>query len=928
MHEHLPPERLLARDERLREELQRVTRERDALAASKSQLDSLLEASPYIFYSAPFTAYGAISAVSPNITSILGYTPDEVVADPDFWRSRIHPDDPAPAVTAKRLPISGRHTAEYRFRHADGSWRVLRDAMTLSAGDGETATITGTITDITDDVALAPKPSAPCSQDAPCSAPRDAAGECHFALSLARLEDLLSSAPFILYCVLNTDGFPGLYVSPSITDILGYTVEEATGSTEFFLQHMHPDDLGVIDVEDVLQSLGHHMVEYRFRHADGTWRWIRDDMVLTTTADGEKRIVGLMMDITPQREAAVRMKRHDSFFKAIFDSSPSGILITNKDSFIIDANRKAAEIFGYTKGELLGKHPDDLTHPDDYAITREMIDSMDSVNASCTLEKRYIHKNGQPFWADVRVSAIYTASGTKEYAIVTINDVTERIHAQQRLRRTEEEKHTILSTISEIVIRHDLSHTVLWGNEAATRSLNLTQDDLASRKCYELWHNRTAPCEGCPVREAIDTGDPIAREMATPDGHVWFVTGYPVFDAQGAVIGAIEVARNITEQKFAAEALRRSESEKQLILSTITETVVHQTADRRIIWANSAAADAAGRELDDMVNNACHRIFTGRDTPCPGCPVERVLETGTTMRNEVTHADGSIWEVQYYALRTGEDEHGSILKVSREITENKRIEDNLRRARDLAQDASTMKTEFLANMSHELRSPLNGVLGMLDVLLDTELDYEQRDCVETALQAGEGLLTIINDILDFSKLQADMITLSHNEFNLRRTIRMVINTFAQQSKRQGLTIGYTVDDSIPKMIIGDEGRMRQILFNLVGNAVKFTKKGSVRVDVQMLRKATAPGSARLLFTVTDTGIGIPEDKLETIFDPFIQLNWGKSRKYEGTGLGLGIVRRLVSRMGGIITVDSCVNKGTTVDFWVNIALPQNTTPSL
>jgi signal transduction histidine kinase len=123
------------------------------------------------------------------------------------------------------------------------------------------------------------------------------------------------------------------------------------------------------------------------------------------------------------------------------------------------------------------------------------------------------------------------------------------------------------------------------------------------------------------------------------------------------------------------------------------------------------------------------------------------------------------------------------------------------------------------------------------------------------------------------------------------------------------------------MIIGDEGRMRQILFNLVGNAVKFTKKGSVRVDVQMLRKATAPGSARLLFTVTDTGIGIPDDKLETIFDPFIQLNWGKSRKYEGTGLGLGIVRRLVSRMGGIITVDSCVNKGTTVDFWVNIALP-------
>ncbi|NJB67921.1 PAS domain S-box-containing protein [Desulfobaculum xiamenense] len=613
-------------------------------------------------------------------------------------------------------------------------------------------------------------------------------------------DDLLSRSSVIIYTASPIPGFPLLSLSPNFSRVLGHPSDIARHTPNFWLSHVHPDDRRRIDFAQPVPPKG-RVHEYRFRHADGSWRWLRDECVPDADApDGQPRIAGIWIDITTQREATRKARVRSNLFKAIFDGSPSAIMIVDAANRIVDANGKACELFGYHRSELFGLTPDALTHPEDMETTRMVIAATDGGEPTRHVEKRYLRKDGTSFWADVRVNAIYDEYGCRELSVVTINDISQRI------------------------------------------------------------------------------------------GH--------------------------------ERALRRAEAEKRLILSTITETVVHQTPDFRIIWANAAAGRAAGMPSDMMVGRLCHEVFMHDDSPCPDCPMPRAASAGSCIRSEVCHADGSLWEVHSYPIPAADGSMGSLIKVSREITEARRMEDDLRRARDLAENANKMKTEFLANMSHELRSPLNGVLGMLDVLLDTQLDAEQKDCVETALQAGEGLLAIINDILDFSKLQADMITLSHNEFDLRRTMRMVANTFLQQSRRKGLSLSYELDESVPQHLVGDEGRIRQILFNLIGNAVKFTRKGHVRVNVHFLRKSTAPDTARLLFSVRDTGIGIPEDQIETIFDPFIQLNWGKSRKYEGTGLGLGIVKRLVSRMGGIITVESRVGVGTNVEFWINVGLPQ------
>lgn len=1034
MHEHLHSERLLSRIACLEDELEALKEKHCMLSREYDALSAFAVSSPHIHYSTTLSAEYPRLTVTPNVQAILGHTPQSIHADPQFWTDHVHPDDAEKVQIHATRQTPGSHSRTYRFRHADGSWVWLRDEMLVTRlTDGETL-ISGIITQLPhcpDSVESSRRKSVKAHPSLDSLAP--------LSRSLSNLDTLLADAHFIFFAADLSPEFHCTYVSPNITAILGYTQEETLGDPLFWNKRIYPGDTNTADIEDILFTLGHHNLEYRFKHADGSWRWIREALQLFHDEDGAPRVVGLWTDITSERQAGSRAKRQESFFKAIFETSPSAILIAGGDTRLIDCNAKACELFGYPEDKFIGMPPDELTHPDDFLVTNAIISALAEGQKSSQVVKRYLRSDGSSFWADARISAIFDNTGKQEFTVITINDITSRIEYEQALKDSESEKLTILSTLNELVARQDRNHRILWANAAAANSIGSTPEALVGKHCYSLWQEDNTPCPDCPVEKAFQSGNvessrmttpdgriwhveghplrdddgiitgaievtrditkqvesertlresekekntilstiselvarqdtehrilwtnaaaaksiskqpeelkgkycydlwqdgtvcpdcPVERalqsgkaesnRMVTPDGRTWSIVGYPLRDSNGEIDGAIEVTREITEQAEAERALIRAEAEKKLILSTITETVVHQTPDHRIIWANAAAAAAAGLSREEMTGQLCHKVFMNCDSQCSDCLLPRTLQTGSRARNEVTHADGTIWEVQSYPIRNDDGEISSIIKVSREITESKRIEQDLRRARDLAENADKMKTEFLANMSHELRSPLNGVLGMLDVLMDTELDADQQDCVETALQAGEGLLTIINDILDFSKLQADMITLSHDEFNLRRTIRMVFNTFQQQSKRKDLTLSYSVADDIPRLLVGDEGRVRQILFNLIGNAVKFTPTGSVRLGVDILRKPS--GAARLLFTITDTGIGIPEDEIESIFDPFIQLNWGKSRKYEGTGLGLGIVKRLVSRMGGIITVESVVEQGTTVEFWINVGL--------
>ena len=399
------------------------------------------------------------------------------------------------------------------------------------------------------------------------------------------------------------------------------------------------------------------------------------------------------------------------------------------------------------------------------------------------------------------------------------------------------------------------------------------------------------------------------------------------------IIGTVQ---DITARREAEVALRESQAEARklsLVASKTDNPVLIGSADGRIEWANEAFCRVMEYELEEVIGKNPAHFMVGPETNVRTVALIRgAMARGQGISTDVVNYSKSgrkyhlHLEVQPVRGAAGEVEN--FIAVETDITARVETEAQLRRAKIEADEASRSKSEFLASMSHEIRTPMNGVIGMTSLLMETTLSSDQREFVNTIRTSGEALLTIINDILDFSKIESGKMELERTPFELALCLEEALDLFALQASSKKLEITYHIQPDVPSWIIGDVTRLRQVVVNLVNNAVKFTLGGSVSVEVRLAlrspedlsdaQKLTEAPSSRIMleFTVQDTGIGIPSDRIDRLFKAFSQVDSSTTRKYGGTGLGLAICQRLCELMGGGIHVESAPGQGSSFIFTI------------
>jgi len=647
------------------------------------------------------------------------------------------------------------------------------------------------------------------------------------------------------------------------------------------------------------------------------------------------------------------MTNEKNKYLTIFESITDPVFLLDQENLIENLNHAASEMF-------FGISIPGATYYDKHK-TRESIpfiaDELAALDASGQMKvafEKQVPSSKGILQFQVKIEQMLDISEKFSGKVVILNDITQSKQAEEALRESEIRLRTIFDTSSAGIILVDTNGRIMQANQRMAELFACPLETIVGTPYPDFIHPDERQ-EGTNIMQAmmenrVDTVHTERHYLCKDGNDFWgYLNGRRMVGSNGEFTGLLGIISDITDRKRALEALRESEQRLTDIIDFLPDATFAVDRGGNVIAWNRAIEEMTGMLKAEMIGKGNHAY----SVPFYGEPRPILIDLVFKEKKEIEEkyyfisrkGDQLIAEAFIPLLNGGKgaflwiiasplyDSNGSIvgaIESIRDITRHKLSEEELKKTNlqleiatehakkmaATAEQANAAKSEFLANMSHEIRTPLNGVIGMTGMLLDTDLNAEQHEYAKIARISGEMLLSLINDILDFSKIEARRLELETLDFDLGSVLKDVVDLLALGAHEKEMEMVCLVESAVPSRLKGDPGRLRQILVNLASNAVKFTEKGEIVIRVSL--ESEDNKNATIRFSVSDTGIGIPEGRQNILFSPFTQVDSSTTRQYGGTGLGLVISKNLAELMGGKIGLESKEGKGST--FWFTAVL--------
>lgn len=592
------------------------------------------------------------------------------------------------------------------------------------------------------------------------------------------------------------------------------------------------------------------------------------------------------------------------------------VSITDADGILIYANDRFCEISQYKREELLGQnHRIVSSNLHSEAFFSAMWDTI-SRGKVWHGDIRNRAKDGRMYWTNATIVPFLDANKAPYQYISIRTDITQERLLKEEIESSKQLLQNVMNTLGEGVYTLDANGHCNFINPEAEKILGWSLHELKGKSLHDTVHalridGQHVSHSACPINIALTQGQVYRSDMEYfqhRSGNLFPVSivASPIFE-NDEIVGSVAAFQDITSRLVAEDALRASEHKQRMILDNAADAVFVADSNERWIYVNDLALAMLNYSREELIGMSIYQILPERHRSTAKQTFTDRLLHEKLMRQEIRliKKNGDSVPVEMSATLLPD---GSIYGSCRDITNRKEIESALIRAKTGAEEASRAKSEFLATMSHEIRTPMNGIIGMTELALDTTLTDQQREYLELVKVSSHSLLEIINDILDFSKIESGKVVLEQIEFPIRELIATMLKASALRADQKNIELVYQIDPELPEILIGDPGKLRQVLSNLLVNAIKFSDAGTITIDVNLVE--LHEDSVRLHFSISDQGIGIDADKLQYIFQPFSQADASTTRKYGGTGLGLSISSRLVQAMHGELRAHSEIGRGS------------------